>query len=102
MFASISKDKVCASGCHGRHITVPMLGIFDWSMKIMLGGAHPLTKHDIEPVDAQKSLLAGGPLGFSGGLFQARGDWAWYQQLLGFPHVCEAIAFCTCTRTKQV
>ena len=68
VFATIPKDKVCACGCHGRHT---------WSMQIMLGGVHPLTRHDIHPLDAQRSLLVGRPLGFSGGLFQARGDWAW-------------------------
>ena len=52
----------------------------------MLGGMHPLIKHDIQPLDAQRSLLAGRPLGFSGGLFQARGGWAWCQQIFGFPY----------------
>ena len=50
----------------------------------MLRGAHPFTRHDLQPLDGQRSLLAGAPLGFSGGLFQARGDWAWYQQIVGF------------------
>ena len=38
----------------------------------MLDGAHPLTKHDIQPLDAQSSLRAGRPLGVSCGLFQAK------------------------------
>ena len=49
---------------YGRHNIDSMLGIFDWSMKIMLGGVHPLTRHDIQTLDTQRSLLAGAPLGF--------------------------------------
>ena len=44
----------------------------------------PLTKHYRQPVDAPRSLVAGRPLGFSCGLFQAKGDWAWYQQVFVF------------------
>ena len=47
-----------------------------WSMKIIIGRVRPLTKHDPQHVDAQRSLLVGRPLVFSGRLFQARGDWA--------------------------
>ncbi|MFM7985285.1 MAG: hypothetical protein ACKPKO_38800, partial [Candidatus Fonsibacter sp.] len=54
-------------------------------MKITIGGVHLLTKHDIQPVDARRSLLAGRPCGFSCGLFQAKGGWAWYQQIAGYP-----------------
>ena len=59
-----------------------MLGIFAWTMKIMLGGVHPLTRHDLQSLDAQRSLLAGRPLGFSCGVFQARGGWSRYTQIL--------------------
>ncbi len=85
LFASIPDHKVCACGCHDRRTRDSMLGIFDWSMNIMLGGVHPLTGHDIQPLDAQRSVLVGRPLGFSCGLFQARGNWAWYQLFLCFP-----------------
>ena len=61
-----------------------MLGILAWNMKITFGGVPPLTNHDLQRVDAQRSPLAGKPLGFSGGLFQAKGDWARYQQIFGF------------------
>ena len=73
LFATIPNDKVCDCGCHGRHTIDSMLGIFNWSMKVMLGGVHPLTRHDLQPLDAQRSLLAGRPLGFSGGLFPNQG-----------------------------
>ena len=81
VFATIPKDKVCACGCYGRHTTDSMLGILDWSMNIMLGGVRPWTNHDLQDVDSQRSLRAGWRLGFSGGLFKAKGDWAWYQQI---------------------
>jgi hypothetical protein len=66
---------------------------FAWSMKFMLGGVHPLARHDGQPLDPARLAWAGKPLGFTGGLFQARGDWAWYQQIFGVPawnskHVC--------------
>ena len=52
----------------------------------MLGGVNPsLTNHDLQHVDAQRSLLTGRPLVFSGGMSQAKGDWAWCQQLFGVP-----------------
>ena len=63
LFSTIPNDKVFACGCHGRHTIHSILGIFAWSMKIMLGGVHPLTKHDIQHLDAQRSLLTGRPLG---------------------------------------
>ena len=85
-FACIPKAKVCACGCPGRHTIGSMLGMFAWSMKIMLGGEHPLTRHGLQPLDAQRFLLVGRPWGFSGGLFPARGDWAWYQQTFAFPY----------------
>ena len=69
VFATIPKDKVCACVCYGRHTIDSMLGVFAWSMKFMLGGVHPWANHDLQHVDAQMSLLAGLPLGLSGGLF---------------------------------
>ena len=43
-------------------------------MKFMIGGVHPWTRHDLQHVDAQRSLLVGRSLGFSCDLVQARGD----------------------------
>ena len=59
----------------------------------MLGGVHPLSRHDGQPLDPTRLAWAGKPLGFTGGLFQARGNWAWYQKIFGFPawnskHIC--------------
>ena len=54
-------------------------------MKSMLGGVHPLTRDDLQPLDAQRSSLVGRPLGFDGGLFQARGVWSWYPQIFRCP-----------------
>ena len=59
----------------------------------MLGGVRPLARHDGQPLDPTRLAWAGKPRGFTGGLFQARGDWAWYQQIFGFlawnsKHIC--------------
>jgi hypothetical protein len=80
LFATVPKDITCACGCHGRHTIDAILVIVAWSMKVMLGGVHPLARHDGQPLDPTRLAWAGKPLGFTGGLFQARGDWAWYQQ----------------------
>ena len=93
LFATVPKDITCACGCHGRHTIDAILDIFAWSMKVMLGGVHPLARHDGQPLDPARLAWAGKPLGFTGGLFQARGDWAWYQQIFGFlawnsKHIC--------------
>ena len=71
-FATAPEYKVCACGCHGRHTIDAMLGILSRSMRIMLGGVHPLARRVIEPLDAQRSLLVGMPLGFTGGLSKPR------------------------------
>ena len=70
---------------NGRHTTDATLAIF-LIMKTVLGGAHPLTEHDLQPLYAQRSLLVGRPLFCVkvGGLFQASGGWSWYQQISGF------------------
>ena len=59
LFVTATKGKACACGCHVRHTVDAMLGIFAWSMKIMPGGVHPLTRRNMQPLDAQRSLLAG-------------------------------------------
>ena len=76
---------------NGRHTIYAMLAMFNWTLLTMLGGAHPLTNHDLQPLHAQMSWLDGRPLLFVkvGGLFQASGGWSWYQQILGF-HRSEA------------
>ena len=49
---------------NGRHTIDAMLAILTWIMQTMLDGAHPLTKHDLQPLYAQRSLLGGRPLFF--------------------------------------
>ena len=85
LFAIVPEDKVCVCVCLGRHTIDATLGIFAWSMHIMLGGVHPVTRHDLQHVDAQRSLLVGRPSDFSGGTFQARGYWAWCKHIFGCP-----------------
>ncbi len=73
LFAVIPKDNVYACRCHGRHAIDSRLGTFDWSMKLMLGGVHPVTRHYIKHLDVQMSLLVGRPLVFSCGLVPSQG-----------------------------
>ncbi len=40
VFATIPKARVCACCCHGRRTNDSMLDVFDWSMKVLLGGVH--------------------------------------------------------------
>ena len=74
VFATIHKDTICDCGCYGRHTSDSMLGIFACRTQIMFDGVHPLARHDIQLLGAQRSLLVGSPLGVSGGLFRAKGD----------------------------
>jgi hypothetical protein len=55
-------------------------------MKAMLAGHFPATRHDGLALDPERAKQIHVPLGFCGGLQQARGDWMWYQQVFAFPH----------------
>ena len=86
MFTSVHHEFLCSCGCRGRCTFDALLEIFVWSMSILFGGLNPTRRHDQAPLDDKRSWKAGRPLGFHGVLLQARGDWAWFNQVFNFPH----------------
>jgi len=100
LFADIHHEFLCTCGCRGRHTFDALLEVFAWSMVVLLGGHHPDTRHDRGPLDAPRAGKAGQPLGFQGVLLQARGDWAWFNQVFSFPN-WNAKALCWRCRATQ-
>ena len=88
LFTAIPKRFCCACGCRGRHSLDAISNIFRWCMCILTIGLYPTVRHDRSPWtarDRSRSEKHGGDLGFNGVLMQARGDWAWFRELFGFP-----------------
>ena len=87
LFTLVPKHFLCSCGCPSGRCTVDaVMKVFAWSMQVLVSGHWPAARHDGEPLDKAHRHLAGKPLGFCGGLQQARGDWMWYQQVFAFPH----------------
>ena len=85
LFTNIHKKFMCDCGCRGRCTLDPLLEVFAWSMKVMLGGRHPSVSHDGTKLDIARAAKGNKPLGFTGGLMQARGDWQFYNAVFSFP-----------------
>lgn len=85
LFTCVSKSFLCGCGCKGRCTIDAILQVFSWSMQVLLSGQFPSHRHDGAPIDSKRHRLSG-PLGFHGGLLQARGDWMFYNSVFGFPH----------------
>ena len=86
MFSDVHKDFLCNCGCRGRCTMDALMAVFVWSMQVLFGGKSPMARHDGTPLDPARAAKAGHELGFRGLLMQARGDWAWFHQVLAFPH----------------
>ena len=85
LYTNIHKKFMCDCGCRGRCTLDPLLEVFAWSMQVLLGGRHPSVSHDGTKLDAARSAKCNTPLGFTGGLMQARGDWQFYNAVFSFP-----------------
>ena len=88
LFTAIPKEFECKCGCSGRHTVDAILSIFAWSIKHLILGKFPETRHDGTawgPEDTQRKAMEKVSLGFHGALMQARGDWSYYKQVFGFP-----------------
>ena len=88
LFAALEKDFCCDCGCGGRHSLEALMEIFAWSMRQLMAGRWPLARHDKTPFgkgDEQRQAKQGTPFVARAGLFQLRGDWAYYKQLFAFP-----------------
>ena len=72
----------------GRQTWDALLGTFAWSMKMLLLGVTPSSRHDGKPWkanDVGRAKKGGNALGFAAGLLQVRGDWAFYQEVCESP-----------------
>lgn len=88
LFCLIEKDCCCKCGCGGRHTLEKFLEIFSWSVRCMIEGKHPSTRHDgsqFTSKDASRAKQAGKDLPAKAVLLQVRGDWSWYKQVFSFP-----------------
>jgi hypothetical protein len=101
LFANIHKEFLCKCGCAGRCTMDALFAVFVWSMQVLLGGFHPRHRHDGGPLQPTRKKLAGKKLGFQGVLLQARGDWAWYNQVFQFPSWCSGQLCWRCKATQH-
>ena len=88
LFAALENDFCCDCGCGGRHSLEALMEIFAWSMKQLTAGKWPGARHDKTPFgkgDEGRHAKKGKPFVTPAGLFQMRGDWAYYKQLFAFP-----------------
>ena len=74
LFTLVAKNLLCGGGCTCRRTANASVELFDWSLQVLLGGYWPTARHDGDLVDAPRAKQVGTPLGFHGGLQQARGD----------------------------
>ena len=89
LYCAASKRCLCDCGCKGRCTFEAMFKIFKWSMDQLMAGTFALMRHDGTAFnesnlagDRWGAKKAGSKLGFKGGLFEKRGDWAWLKQAL--------------------
>ena len=101
MFADIHHEFLCSCGCRGRHTFDALLDVWVWSMLALLDGHHPRQRHDQGPLDDLRVSRAGRPLGFHGVLMQARGDWAWFNQVLNFSNWNSTAICWRCQATRD-
>ena len=97
-YGLVEKSWYCNCGCRGRHTLNGLLGVFLWSLQCLFAGVWPDCRHDSVPWLCEDKSCGrdkkSGALGFTAGLQQVRGDWAWYQLMFNFPgwasknHMC--------------
>ncbi len=98
LFALVEKSWLCGCGCGGRCTMDPILEVFNYSLDALFQKCWPSRRHDGKdwtPFDKQhgRHQSARKKITYSGGLRQARGDWAWHKALYGFSgwaskHMC--------------
>jgi hypothetical protein len=75
----IRKERLCKCGCSGYHTLQALFDVVAWSLRCMLDGRSPNSRHDSSPWTAgdinvrMASGLALPPVA----LLQVRGDWEW-------------------------
>ena len=89
IMALVRKRICCQCGCRGRCTFQPILDWLKHSLRACADRRWPTRRHDLEPwqhpQDSIREAKAGQPLAIRGVVLQLRGDWAEFQQRLGFP-----------------
>ena len=80
----LPKKLVCKCGCHGRHSFEALWKVVGWSLRCLLLGQYPSTRHDGSCFnnafgDRRRALLSG-KLGLRGACLQMRRDWSWLKE----------------------
>jgi hypothetical protein len=92
------------SFCSGRDTHEDILKIFTQSMVILSQRNYPSVRLDgqawIRPEDNLRAKLQGDKLGCGACLIELRGDWAYYNQVFGFPSWASHRICWTCTASK--
>ena len=78
----IRKARLCGCGCGGYHTLQVLFEVVAWSLRCLLVGQSPTTRHDGTPFTAEdlESRVQGGERIPHACLLQIRGDWEWLAQ----------------------
>ena len=84
LFRMVDKLDLCNCGCGGRCTIDAVLMVFRYCMLILHAANYPSRRHDESPWLKSDKLRAKkkGPLGFYGRIFEFRGDWMMFKQVL--------------------
>ena len=77
-----------------------MLEVIRWSFQAMALGKHPTTDHEGNQLPHHMCKNAGCDLPFKGVLLEMRGDWKFYNVVLGLPHWRQNNGICWLCKAK--
>ena len=103
LWSCLERPYFCKCGCSGRHTLDPMLELLNWSLRHLLLGIWPASRHDKSPWgrDDQRRSHLKGSLGFTASLCQVRGDWSWYKSVFSFAGWAGALVCWLCGATDK-
>jgi hypothetical protein len=84
----LRKGRLCGCGCSGYHTLQLLWGVVAWSLKCLLDGRSPSTRHDSSAWtehDRVSRMPSGTPLP-PAALLQVRGDWEWIIECFRLRH----------------
>jgi hypothetical protein len=103
-FVALRKSELCACGCRGWCSIHMVWMLVAWSLRAMIEGKYPTTRHDGTPwqvgVDDHRDALKGKPLGWKAILLFVKADLQEYGATMGLPGwktSLEPCMLCHCT-----
>ena len=97
LVALLRKSDLCRCGCKAWCSIFPVLLFIQWSLKTMVAGCFPSSRHDHlrwRASDAARASLAGTALGYKALVLYIKGDWLEFSSTLGFLSWSVATAPC--------